>query len=104
MHLQSDTLSSALRGPLKVLSPELNVSSRVSKVNIIYIRQKHILFPVTITTLVFWGHLFEMFWDIQYYKFRIFKDFFLLFHANFLLKNKVCLPIDRLNIEDVLVK
>ena len=58
MHLQSDTLSSALCGPLKVLSPEMNVSSGVSKVNIIYIRQKRFLFPVTLTTLIFLGLLF----------------------------------------------
>ena len=45
-----------------------------------------------------------MFWDIQYSNFKIFKDFFYFFHAKFLQKNKVCLPIDRLNIEDVFVK
>ena len=46
MHLQSDTLSSALRVPLKVLSHEMNVSSGVSKVNSIYvyIMPKHFLF------------------------------------------------------------
>ena len=57
LHLQSDTLSSALRDPLKVLSHEMNVSSGVSKVNSIYvyIRPKHFLFSVTLTTLIFWG-------------------------------------------------
>ena len=45
LHLQSDTLSSALRDPLKVLSHEMNVSSGVSQVNSIYvyIRTKHFL-------------------------------------------------------------
>ena len=59
LHLQSDTLSSALRDPLKVLSHEMNVSSGVSKVNSIYvyIRPKHFLFSVTLTTLIFWGLL-----------------------------------------------
>ena len=105
MHLQSDTLSSALRGPLKVLSPEMNVSSGVSKVNIIYISQKHYLFPVTLTTLIFWGLLFGNVWDIQYSNFRFFKDFFFTFFMQFFYKkNKICLPIDRLNIEDVFVK
>ena len=76
----------------------MNVSSGVSKVNIIYILGKNI-------SCFFWGASFlEMFWDIQYSNFRIFKDFFLLFHANFFIKIKVCLPIDRLNIEDVFVK
>ena len=57
LHLQSDTLSSALRDPLKVLSHEMNVSSGVSKVNSIYvyIRPKHFLFSVTLTTLIFLG-------------------------------------------------
>ena len=43
--------------PLKVLSHEMNVSSGVSKVNSIYvyIRPKHFLFSVTLTTLIFWG-------------------------------------------------
>ena len=104
MHLQSDTLSSALRGPLKVLSPEMNVSSGVSKVNIIYIRQKHVLFPVTLTALIFLGLLFGMFWDVQYSNFRIFKDLLNFFSCKIFIKNKVCLPIDRLNIEDVFVK
>ena len=60
MHLQSDTLSSALRDPLKVLSHEMNVSSGVSKVNSIYVyvRPKHFLFSTTLTTLIFWGLLF----------------------------------------------
>ena len=60
MHLQSDTLSSALRDPLKVLSHEMNVSFGVSKVNSIYvyIRPKHFLFSVTLTALIFWGLLF----------------------------------------------
>ena len=40
MHLRPDTLSSALPGPLKVMSQEMNVSSGVSKVNIIYILNK----------------------------------------------------------------
>ena len=45
-----------------------------------------------------------MFWDIQYYNLRTFKDFVLLFSCKFFIKNKVYLPIDRLNIEDVFVK
>ena len=105
MHLQSDMLSSALRGPLKVLSPEMNVSSGVSKVNIIYNRQKHFFILVTLTTLIFWGLLF---WKY----FRIFSILILEFVRIFLKKcsckiykkNKVCLPIDCLNIEDVFVK
>ena len=38
----------------------MNVSSGVSKVNSIYvyIRPKHFLFSVTLTTLIFWGLLF----------------------------------------------
>ena len=32
------------------------------------------------------------------------RIFFYFFHAFFFIKNKVCLPIDRLNIEDVFVK
>ena len=57
---KSDTLSSALRDPLKVLSHEMNVSSGVSKVNSIYvyIRPKHFLYSVNLTTLIFWGFLF----------------------------------------------
>ena len=45
---------------LKVLSHQMNVSSGVSKVNSIYvyIRPKHFLFSVTLTTLIFWGLLF----------------------------------------------
>ena len=63
----------------------MNVSSGVSKVNIIYVRQKHVLFPVTLTTLIFGASFLEMLWDIQYSNFRIFKDFFFYsFHANFL--------------------
>ena len=60
LHLQSDTLSFALRDSLKVLSHEMNVSSGVSKVNSIYvyIRPKHFLFSVTLTTLIFWGLIF----------------------------------------------
>ena len=42
------------------LSHEMNDSSGVSKVNSIcvYIRPKHFLFSVTLTTLIFWGLLF----------------------------------------------
>ena len=77
----------------------------MSLVNIIYIRQKHFFFPVTLTTLIFFGLLFGNVWDIQYSNFRIFKDFFkTFFMQNFHKKNKVYLPIDRLNIEDVFVK
>ena len=45
-----------------------------------------------------------MFWDIQYSNFRTFKDFLKLFSCKIFIKNKVCLPIDHLNIEDVFVK
>ena len=83
MHLQSDTLSSALHGPLKILSPETNVSSGVSKANIIYIRQKHFLFPATLSIFIFWASFLEMFWDIQYSYFRIFKE---LFFFNFFMQ------------------
>ena len=84
----------------------MNESSGVSKVNIIYIRQKHFLFPVTLTTLIFLCLFLEMLLDIQYSNFRYFKDvfFFYFFSSNIFIKNKVCLPIDRLNIEDVFVK
>ena len=59
-----------------------------------------------------WGHssrvcdifCLEMFWVIQYSNFKCLRIFFFTFFMYFFIKNKVCLPIDRLNIEDVFVK
>ena len=73
MHLQSDTLSSALRGSLyrTVTRDECLFWSEQSK-HYLY-EAKHFLFPVTLTTLIFLGLRFlEMFWDIQYSNFRFF--------------------------------
>ena len=60
-----------------------------------------------------WGHssrvcdifCLEMFWVIQYSNFKFLRILlFYFFHVFFFIKNKVCLPIDCLNIEDVFVK
>ena len=60
-----------------------------------------------------WGHssrvcdifCLEMFWVIQYSNFKFLRIFFYFFFMHFFsIKDKVCLPIDRLNIEDVFVK
>ena len=74
MHLQSDTLSSALRGPLKVMSPEMNVSSGVSKVNINYMYlAKTLLVSGNPNDPYILGPPFlEMFWDVQYSNLTIF--------------------------------
>ena len=84
MHLQSDTLSSALRGRLKVLSPEMNVSSGVSKVNIIYIRQKTLLVSVYPNDPYILGPPFwKCFGIFIILILEFLRIFFYFFHANF---------------------
>ena len=107
MHLQSDTLSSALRGPLKALSPEMNDSSGVSKVNIIYIRQTLLVSGYPNDPYIFgppFWRCFGIFSILILDCLRTFSCNFRFASDLYYIGHWVCLPIDRLNSEDVFVK